>query len=436
MTGPAIPFREAARAWTRVALASFGGPAGQIAVIHRIIVEEKRWVREERFAHALNYCMLLPGPEAQQLATYLGWLLHGTRGGLLAGSLFVLPGFLSILGLSLVYVCFGKVELVTGILFGLKPAILAIVVAALVHLGGRVLSGRLAHAIAAAAFLALFVFRVPFPLVVVAAAIAGALALPPGAKAAAPSPEPDRTLVRGHAAAPLRTLAVWLALWLLPVALLHLLPGVPRVFMTEAAFFSKMAVVTFGGAYAVLAYVAQQAVEIHRWLSPAEMLDGLGLAETTPGPLIMVVQFVGFLGAYRAPGTLDPILAGVLGSVLTTWVTFVPSFLFVLVGAPYVEALRQSRALAGALRGISAAVVGVILNLALWFALHALFRDVGRVEAGPAALWVPVWSSVQAGAVAIAVAALVGVFRFRLSLFATLGGAAAAGAVLHAAGGS
>jgi chromate transporter len=439
-----VPFADALRVWARVALQSFGGPAGQIAVMHRIVVEEKRWIGEGRFLHALNFCMLLPGPEAQQLATYLGWLMHGTRGGLAAGVLFVLPGCAAILALSHLYVAFGNVGAVAGLLFGLKAAVLAVVVQALVRLGRRVLGSATKLALAAGAFVALCFFDAPFPLVVAAAAAIGWVAGLAGGAAHAggsateeqerePAEEAGDLARDPRGAAPslaraVRVLGVALVLWLAPVVLLAAWLGTDSVFVSEAVFFGKAAVVTFGGAYAVLAYVAQQAVERYGWLEPGEMLDGLGMAETTPGPLIMVVQFVGFLGAYRDPGPLPPAVAGTIGALLTTWVTFVPCFLWIFLGAPYVERLRRNRALAAALGGVTAAVVGVIANLAVWFALHVLFGEVAQV-AGPMGtrLLVPEPSSIDLAAAFIAAAAFVALVRFGVGMLAVLAASMLAG---------
>lgn len=422
-TGP-IPFREALRVWVRVAAQSFGGPAGQIAVMHRILVEEKRWVSESRFLHALNYCMLLPGPEAQQLATYVGWLLHRARGGLAAGLLFILPGFLSILALSILYAGFRDLPAVEAVFWGLKPAVIAVVVEAVVRIGRRALRTRTAVAVAALAFVAIFFLQVPFPFIVVGAGVTGYLGgrLRPEAPADA-----EEVRARPSVRAALRVAAVWLAVWLVPLGLLAAVFGTGSVFVKEGVFFGKAAVVTFGGAYAVLAYIAQEAVETHGWLRPGEMLDGLGMAETTPGPLIQVVQFVGFLGAYRNPGGMDPMLAGVVGSLVTTWATFAPCFLFIFVGAPWIEHLRGNRALGSALSAITAAVVGVILNLAVWFSLHVLFRRVAELRAGGARLLVPEWGSLDWASLLIAAAAFVALFRFRVGMLATLAGAAAAG---------
>ncbi len=391
--GHGISFGEAFRVWLRVACLSFGGPAGQIAVMHRILVEEKNWISEGRFLHALNYCMLLPGPEAQQLATYVGWLLHRTAGGLMAGGLFILPGIIAIMGLSYIYAAFGNVSFVEALFFGLKAAVLAIVVEAVVRVGKRALKNRIMIALAAIAFVAIFFFAVPFPIIIIAAGVIGYAGARSGRPEFAPashghgssSAAIDSMLgeavpehVRPNTARTIRVGALWLALWLVPVIALLLILGQANVFSQIALFFSKMALVTFGGAYAVLAYVAQQAVEHYHWLKPHEMLDGLGMAETTPGPLIMVLQFVGFMAAYRDASGLSPMLAATFGGLLATWVTFTPCFLWIFVGAPYIERLRGNTGLAGALSAITAAVVGVILNLSIWFALHTLFRETCR----------------------------------------------------------
>ncbi|HVR98547.1 MAG TPA: chromate efflux transporter [Thermoanaerobaculia bacterium] len=429
-----MPFSEGIRVWTRVALQSFGGPAGQIAVMHRILVEEKRWVSEERFLHALNYCMLLPGPEAQQLATYVGWLLHRTPGGLVAGTLFVLPGLVAILALSILYVTYRQVGFVQGLFFGLKPAVMAVVVEAVFRIGRRALKNEVLAGLAAAAFVAIFFLEVPFPWIVLGAGAVGFLGgrvrpdlfLPASADATS---DVLSAHVRPSARRALKILTICLLLWLLPLLGLGAAFGGDSVFVEEGIFFSKMAVVTFGGAYAVLAYVGQAAVETHGWLAPGEMLDGLGLAETTPGPLIMVLQFVGFLGAYRNPGGLAPLAAGVLGSLVTVWVTFVPCFLWIFLGAPYIERLRGNRALASALAGITAAVVGVILNLAVWFSLHTLFGEVGETHRFGMRLMVPDWRTLDLAALAIAVFAFLALFRWKLGMGKTLAASAAAGVV-------
>ena len=442
---------EALRTWGRVAMLSFGGPAGQIAMMHRILVEEKRWVSEERFLHALNYCMLLPGPEAQQLATYIGWLMHRTLGGIIAGALFVLPGFLSILALSILYAGFQETTFVQAIFFGLKPAVMAVVVQAVIRIGGRALKTNMMLALAAMAFVGIFFLQIPFPLIVVGAGAIGLLGghlrptlftdvraghtVPAGESAGAPSLTDDGPASqRPSSMITLAKAILWVAIWLVPVLGLVLLLGRDHVFVAEALFFSKAAVVTFGGAYAVLAYIAQQAVETYQWLLPGEMLDGLGMAETTPGPLIQVVQFVGFMGAYRDAGGMDPMLSGVIGSVITTWVVFIPSFLFIFVGAPYIEYLRGNKALSNALSAITAAVVGVILNLALWFSLHVLFAEVDEVQRFGMRLLLPAWPTVDVASLVLALGAFVAMFRFKVGMIPTLGGAALLGALYYAFG--
>lgn len=448
----AISMGEAFWVWLRIAALSFGGPAGQIATMHRILVEEKRWIGEHRFLHALNYCMLLPGPEAQQLATYIGWLMHRRRGGIMAGGLFVLPGIVSIMALSWIYALYGRIGMVSAIFFGLKAAVLAIVLQAVTRIGKRALKNNFMRLLAGAAFASLFFFAVPFPLVILAAGLigywggrAGNPMFRPGGSHNGASGEivADGDTLLGeelpaHASPTLRrTLAdaaLWLALWLVPVAMLLILLGPGNVFSQIATFFSTMAMVTFGGAYAVLAYVAQQAVGHYHWLQPKEMLDGLGMAETTPGPLIMVLQFVGFIGAYRSPGMLPPLLAGTLGGLLATWVTFAPCFLWIFLGAPFIERLRGNRALAGALSAITAAVVGVMLNLAIWFAIHSVFRQTIPVLAGPLRFDLPAPASVEPWALALTAMAVVAIFRFGAGLFVTLATTSAAGAVLYLAG--
>ncbi|MEE1655297.1 chromate efflux transporter [Microvirga sp. CF3062] len=443
-----VSLSEAFRVWLRVAALSFGGPAGQIAVMHRILVEEKRWISESRFLHALNYCMLLPGPEAQQLATYVGWLMHRTLGGILAGGLFILPGIIAIMGLSWIYALYGKVGFVAALFFGLKAAVLAIVLEAVVRIGKRALKNRILIGIAAAAFVAIFFLDAPFPLIILAAGLAGFFGgranLPEfqvGGHGSQSAEESDNLLgehlpdhARPNTGRSVRIAAVWLALWLVPVAALLLLLGDSNVFSQIAIFFSKMAMVTFGGAYAVLAYVAQQAVETYGWLQPGEMLDGLGMAETTPGPLIMVLQFVGFMAAFRDAGALHPLLAGTLGGLLATWVTFAPCFLWIFLGAPYIEVLRGNRSLSGALTAITAAVVGVILNLAIWFGIHTIFRGVRPVEWGILNFDAPVWGSVNLWALLLSVAAIIAMFRLHVGMLPTLAATSAAGIALYAAG--
>ncbi len=445
LQGHGVSFGEALRVWARVAALSFGGPAGQIAVMHRIVVDEKRWIGESRFLHALNYCMLLPGPEAQQLAVYIGWLMHRTWGGLAAGLLFILPGFLSILALSYVYVIFGDAGVVEGLFVGLKAAVLAVVVQAVFRIGSRALVNPAMIAIAAGAFIAIFAFKVPFPLIILVAAIVGYAGSRSGSRlfrtasghaAAHGAVLQDRDSLLGEGtpahARPdllwsLKISAVLLGLWLGPVALIAVFAGGGNVFTEIGIFFSKMAVVTFGGAYAALAYVAQEAVQHYGWLRPGEMLDGLGMAETTPGPLIMVLQFVGFLGAYRDPGSLDPMVAATFAAILTTWVTFVPCFLWIFLGAPFIEKLRGNAALSGALSAITAAVVGVILNLAVWFAIHTLFGRVTVLAAGPFHIELPVLATIVLPSALLAAAAAFALFRLKASVLLTLGLAALAG---------
>jgi chromate transporter len=447
--GHGISFGEAFRVWLRVAVLSFGGPAGQIAVMHRILVEEKNWISESRFLHALNYCMLLPGPEAQQLATYIGWLLHRTAGGIMAGGLFIVPGIIAIMGLSYIYAAYGHVGFIEALFFGLKAAVLAIVIQAVVRVGRRALRNRIMIALAAIAFIGIFFFDVPFPVIIISAGVIGyfgarsgraefaAVAHGGSSNAAVVDSMlgddlPDH--IRPSIPRALRVSAVWLLLWLLPVAALLIGFGPANVFSQIALFFSKMAMVTFGGAYAVLAYVAQQAVEHYHWVQPHEMLDGLGMAETTPGPLIMVLQFVGFMAAYRDPGTLPPMLAATLGGLLATWVTFTPCFLWIFLGAPFVETLRGNKGLAGALTAITAAVVGVILNLSIWFALHTVFRETWPVRSFGLSFDMPVISSVDVAALILAIAAATAIFRFNLGMLTVLGGSCAAGVVLRLAG--
>jgi len=444
-----VGFGEAFRVWLRVAALSFGGPAGQIAVMHRILVDEKHWISESRFLHALNYCMLLPGPEAQQLATYVGWLMHRTAGGIMAGGLFVLPGIIAIMGLSYIYAAYGHVWYIEALFFGLKAAVLAIVLQALVRVGRRALRNRVMLAFAAIAFVAIFFFAVPFPIIIIAAGVIGFVGARSGrpeftgaehagaGKSAAVESllgedVPDHA--RPDIARALRVGLLWLALWLVPVAALLIALGPASTFSEIALFFSKMAMVTFGGAYAVLAYVAQQAVEHYQWLRPQEMLDGLGMAETTPGPLIMVLQFVGFMAAYRDPGTLPPMLAATLGGLLATWVTFTPCFLWIFVGAPYIETLRGNKGLAGALTAITAAVVGVILNLSIWFALHTLFRQTTPVRSFGLSFDMPIFSSIEVPALLLSIAAATAIFRFNLGMLTVLGGSCVAGIALRLIG--
>lgn len=448
--GHGVSLREALGVWSRIALLSFGGPAGQIALMHKILVEEKRWLSETRFLHALNYCMLLPGPEAQQLATYVGWLMHGARGGVIAGGLFVLPGVVAIMTLSYVYALFGKVGFIAAAFFGLKAAVLAIVAQAVKRVGKRALKNRIMQALALAAFVAIFFFNISFPLIVLSAGVIGFF----GGKASLQAfsggghgsekeaAAVDESLLGDHLQAhaqpsvdsTLRVACVWLLLWLTPVVALLLLLGPANVFSQIAVFFSKMAMVTFGGAYAVLAYVAQQAVDRYHWLQSSEMLDGLGMAETTPGPLIMVLQFVGFMAAYRDAGPLSPLTAGTLGGLLATWVTFTPCFLWIFLGAPFVETMRHNKALAGALAAITASVVGVILNLAIWFAIHSAFREVVAAHGYGFSFAVPVLTSVDLWALLITIGAMLAMFRANLGILPTLGACSGTGVLLYLLG--
>jgi chromate transporter len=452
----AIPFREAFWVWVRVAALSFGGPAGQIAVMHRILVEEKRWIGETRFLHALNYCMLLPGPEAHELAIYIGWLLHRVRGGLVAGTLFVLPGLFVLTALSLAYAELGHLGIVQALFFGLKAAVLAVVLEAVVRVGKRALKSRGLVAIAALAFVAMFAFGAPFPAVVLSAALIGWLANLAGlawfksggghgpAKSDSGTPAYIDAVfarevpqhVRPSWTRFLKATVIGGLVWLAPLIVLLLTLGPSNVFTAIAAFNSKMAVVTFGGAYAVLAYMAQQAVEHYHWLKAGEMLVGLGFAESTPGPLISVVQFVGFMAAFRHPGMLSPAVAGVLGGGLAMWSTFVPPFVWIFVGGPYVESLLGNKALNAALSAITAAVVGVILNLAVWFGLHTLFAQVHETHAFGLALSIPVWSTINLAAFAIFAAATLAMFRFRVGMIQVLAASCAAGILYYLIAGS
>ena len=416
-------FAEALKVWFKVGCLSFGGPAGQIALMHRTLVDEKKWVPEPQFLHALNFCMLLPGPEATQLATYIGWLLHGVRGGLAAGILFVLPGAFVMVGLSLLYAYGRGVGAIDGALFGIKAAVLVIVVEALIRIGRRALKSSLLVGIAAAAFICIFFFDLPYPLIVAGAALAGYLVAHTsptrvGLSAAndnATTPNPGRW--RHAAIAAITGLAVWWA----PVLLAALILGPRHVLVSIGLFFSKLAVVTFGGAYAVLAYMAQQAVENYGWLTAPEMVDGLGLAETTPGPLILVTQFVGFLAAFRDAAPFTPLIAGLVGAAMTLWVTFVPSMLWIFAAAPFIEDLRGNRRLAGALAAITAAVVGVILNLSVWFALHVLFGKVTEVHSGLVRWYTFDPAAFDKHVAVLAVTAAIVTFRFHRSLIEVIG---------------
>jgi chromate transporter len=428
---------EAARIWLKVGLIGFGGPAGQIALMHRIAVDEHRWIAEKNFLAALNFCMLLPGPEAQQLAVYLGWRLHGTVGGLIAGTLFVLPGAVIMLGLSLVYVYAQNVAAVDGLLFGLKAAVLAVVVEAIFRIGRRAIKSPLALAVAVVSFIAIFFLAAPFPLIIAAAAVLGALAAPKAAAVMAASDGGDRHRRPPPRLTGWRRIAViaaaGLPLWLGPVAVCMIFFGTASSFVAIGAFFAKMAVVTFGGAYAVLSYVAQAAVETYGWLGPDEMLAGLGLAETTPGPLILVVQFVAFLGGFRDPAPFAPLGGGVFASLIAGWVTFVPSFLWIFAGAPFIEKLVATRRLGGALAMVTAAVVGVVANLALWFALHVIFTDIEQHPLGVLRVLVPDAGSIDLAALVLCAGALIAMLRFGVGMLTTLAGCAGLGLAVRLA---
>jgi len=429
--------REATGVWARIGCLSFGGPAGQIALMHRELVEKRRWISDERFLHALSYCMLLPGPEAQQLAIYIGWLMHRTLGGVIAGCLFVLPGVIVIGTLSWLYATYQQLPAVAALFFGLKAAVLAVVVEAVLRVGKRALKNRLMVAIAAAAFAALYFFKTPFPLVILGAALFGIVgrqiwrsSFPVPASSAALAEGDyfiDRRIARGELLHTRRSLRrslivtlVCMTLWIAPIAAAILWFGPQSVFAQQGVFFGEAAIVTFGGAYAVLAYVAQRAVETYAWLTPGEMLDGLALAETTPGPLIMVVQYVAFIAAFRHPGALPPYGAAVIGALLTTWVTFVPCFLWIFLGAPYVEALRGNRTIHAALSAITAAVVGIILNLSVWFAVHTIFGTVRAESVGLLRVDVPEWSTLNLAALALSGGALIAMLRFKIGMGWTL----------------
>ncbi len=421
-----MPFRDAFRFWLRLGFINFGGPAGQIALMHQELVERRRWIDEPRFLHALNFCMLLPGPEAQQLAIYVGWLLHGVRGGLVAGVCFVLPAFFLILAFSALYALHGQLPLVEALFYGLRAAVLAILVVAVFRMASRALVRPASAGLASLAFVAIFMLGVPFPWIVAGAALAGLLLARfwPGTWAvtdepASPgggAPESPMALSAAALAPPrvgraIRTAAVGLVSWWAPLGLVVLAFGVGHVLSQQAIFFSEAAMVTFGGAYAVLAYIHQAVVQRFGWITAPQMLDGLGLAESTPGPLIMVTEFVGFLAAFRQPGSLPPLVAGILGALVTTWATFAPCFLWIFLGAPYLERLRASAALRASLSAVTAAVVGVILNLAVWFGLHTLFGTVGRATFAGLAMPVVRVRDFDGFAFAIALAGAIGMWK-------------------------
>jgi chromate transporter len=401
-------FAEATKVWARIGCLSFGGPAGQIALMHREIVDERKWLSEQQFLSALNFCMLLPGPEAMQLATYAGWKMHGVKGGLVAGMLFVIPGALVVLALSMIYGSYGNLPWVSAIFFGVKAAVLAVVIEALLRVAKRALKGNVDWLIASAAFLALYCFAIPFPIIIVAAGLIGFFRSNKTGNA------PPAT--RSSFSSLFSTITTWAAIWLIPLGLLALLLGPNHVLTEIGVFFSQLAVVTFGGAYAVLAYMAQAAVENHGWLKASEMIDGLGLAETTPGPLILVTEFVGYLAASRQMGS---VWGGLAGAAVTLWMTFAPCFLWIFAGAPYIEHIGKLPRLSGALAAITAAVVGVIFNLSVWFGLHVLFGKVDRIE-GVFKPWLPDWQTLEIAALGISIIAALALLRLHLGIPKTL----------------
>jgi chromate transporter len=438
--GHLIPFGEAVRYWLRLGFINFGGPAGQIAIMHDELVDRKRWISNNRFLHALNYCMLLPGPEAQQLAIYIGWLLNGTWGGIIAGTLFILPAYFLIMGLTWTYAVHGDITWIAAVFYGLRSAVIALVAAAVIRVGSKALKNPATVTIAAVAFIAIFLVKVPFPMIILAAASIGLIGVRlrpqwfPSLEVHG-SPDQEDVLIADHHDAvegktrfrSLKVLLIGLAIWWGPLILVALVRGPDDTLTREALFFSQAAMLTFGGAYAVLSYINQAAVQTFGWLSPGQMVTGLGLAESTPGPLIMVTQFVGFLGAYRFPGGLDPVVAGVFGATVTVWATFAPCFLWIFLGAPYIEHLRGNRSLNAALSSVTAAVVGVILNLAVTFGIAALFGEVSEGEVLNITFPIPEIASMDVFATLLAVVAFVGLWRYRWNVLWVIGGSAAAG---------
>jgi len=422
-----VSTKELFKIWGYVAANSFGGPAGQIAVIHKLVVEDKKIISEERFLHALNFCMLLPGPEAQQLATYMGWLMSKWKGGIIAGGLFILPGFLSILALSYIYVLFNDVSIVQGLFYGIKPAIIAVVLSALYRISKKSLKNGFYWSLAFLAFFGLFFINLPFPLVVVGSGLIGILY---GKFIAHHEIIDIHDLEMPAFGQTLKTLVIWLTIWFAPIGLTLIFFGAESTLHTLNLFFSKMSLVTFGGAYAALSYVAQQGVEVYGWLQGGEMLDGLALAETTPGPLIQVVQYVGFMGAYRFPGLLNPLTSAFIGSVLTTWMTFAPCFLFIFTLAPYIEFIRGQKIFSDALSAITASIVGVIFNLSVWFVLNALFLKSSEFKNFFFNFSYPILSSIDYFATGICLIALMMQFKFKNGLFTILGVSTALGIIV------
>jgi chromate transporter len=441
-----VPFREAARFWVKLGFINFGGPTGQIAIMHDEIVERRRWITNGRFLHALNYCMLLPGPEAQQLAIYVGWLLHKVKGGLVAGIAFVLPSFFVMLALSWLYAVHGNVTWVSATLSGLAAAVIGIVASATIRIGKKALANGLMVGVAVVAFISIFILHVPFPLIVLCAVAVGIVGgrVAPGmfeVGVGRELEENERVALRDDAPAAAHThpslgrslvaLIVGLAVWLIPIVAVAAWRGPGDTLTDMGWFFSKAALVTFGGAYAVLSYVNVAAVVQYGWLLPGQMVVGLGLAETTPGPLIMVLEFVGFVGAYQHPGDLSPLAAGVLGAMVATWATFAPCFLWIFLGAPYIERLRGNRRMAAALETVTAAVVGVIANLALTFAIQTLFERVRFVDTVNGSIPVPIWSALDVFALVVATVSFVGLWRFRWKVLPVIGASALAGLVVN-----
>ena len=428
-------YSELCRTFGKIGLLSFGGPAGQIALMHRILVDEKKWLEERQFLNALNFCMLLPGPEAMQLATYSGWLMYGSRGGLVAGLLFIVPGAVVLLALSAAYVFLGDQTWMSGLLFGLKAAVLALVLEALLRVSKRALKESFAYLLATLAFVAIAFLKLPFPLVIVAAALIGAVRHVFASNPAVAVPVVEARFGGGHNshAASLGNTLIWLAIWLAPLAAIVWFGPAGGFFEDAALFFSKAAIVTFGGAYAVLVYAGQQAVEVYGWLRPGEMVTGLGLAETTPGPLILVLVFIAFVGGSRVVG-LDPLTGGMLGGLTALWFTFVPCFLWVFAGAPYIEAAGRVKWLSAALSAVTAAVVGVIANLALWFGLHVLFGEFSEKAFGPIHLPQIVPGQFDLWSALIALASGIALIRFHANLLWVIGGAAAAGMAVRLSG--
>jgi chromate transporter len=435
-----VSLRQAVRYWLRLGFINFGGPAGQIAIMHEELVDRKRWISNNRFIHALNYCMLLPGPEAQQLAIYIGWLLNGTLGGIVAGILFVLPAYFLIMALTWTYAVHGDITWVAAVFYGLRSAVIALVLAAVIKVGSKALKNPVMVLIAVAAFVAIFFVRVPFPLIILAAALIGLVGIrvrpewfPPSSEHV--SEDQEDVLIADHHDAvwsrtrfrSLKVLLLGLAVWWGPLLAVAVVRGGDDTLTKEAIFFSQAAMVTFGGAYAVLAYINQAAVQTFGWLDPGQMVTGLGLAESTPGPLIMVTQFVGFLGAYRFPGGLDPVVAGVLGATVTVWATFAPCFLWIFLGAPYIERLRGNQSLNAALGAVTAAVVGVITNLAVTFSFAALFADVSQGEFLGMTFPLPDVTSVDMFALVVAAVAFLGLWKYRWNVVWVVGGSALAG---------